>query len=143
MHEGLTVLTDLGYENAADGLRHPVKKPKGGELAESDQACNAVIRGVHAVAERANALLKVTFKALRRPFDILSPLRRKSRGRSLLQAPHHFRTTHGGRHRHARSVQQPAGAGTHLKTSMASTPWYRKGDPTYLCMTDSPSPRSP
>jgi hypothetical protein len=35
-------------------------------LAESDQAFNAVIRGVHAIAERANTLLKVTFKALRR-----------------------------------------------------------------------------
>lgn len=63
---GIPTLTDLGYENAADGFRYPVKEPKGGELAESDKAFNAVIRGVHAVAERANALLKVTFKALRR-----------------------------------------------------------------------------
>jgi hypothetical protein len=63
---GIPTLTDLGYENAGAGLRHPVKKPKGGELAESEQTFNAVIRGVHAVAERANALLKVTFKALRR-----------------------------------------------------------------------------
>jgi hypothetical protein len=30
------------------------------------QAFNKVIRGIHGVAERANALLKVTFKALRR-----------------------------------------------------------------------------
>ncbi|MFI6359158.1 transposase family protein [Streptomyces sp. NPDC050743] len=63
---GIPTLTDLGYENAADGLRHPVKKPKDGELADCDKAFNAVSRGVHAVAERANALLKVTFKALRR-----------------------------------------------------------------------------
>jgi hypothetical protein len=63
---GIPTLTDLGYENAEPGFRHPVKKPKGRELAEPDQAFNAVIRGVHAVAERANALLKVTFKALRR-----------------------------------------------------------------------------
>jgi hypothetical protein len=60
---GIPTLTDLGHENAADGLRHPLKKPKGGELAESDQAFNAAIRGVHAVAKRANALLKVTFRA--------------------------------------------------------------------------------
>ncbi|AWK09795.1 IS5/IS1182 family transposase [Streptomyces spongiicola] len=63
---GIPTLTDLGYENAGPGFRHPVKKPKGRELPEPDQAFNAVIRGVHAVAERANALLKVTFKALRR-----------------------------------------------------------------------------
>lgn len=25
---GVPTLTDLGYENAADGLRHPVKKPR-------------------------------------------------------------------------------------------------------------------
>ncbi|GKQ38502.1 hypothetical protein ALMP_50330 [Streptomyces sp. A012304] len=49
-----------------DGLRHPVKKPKSGELTEPNKAFNAVIRGVHPVAERANALLEVTFKALRR-----------------------------------------------------------------------------
>jgi hypothetical protein len=59
-------LTDLGYENADDGFRHPVKKPKGGELGDAQQTFNSVIRGVHAVAERANTLLKVTFKALRR-----------------------------------------------------------------------------
>ncbi|GGN86554.1 hypothetical protein GCM10011579_078470 [Streptomyces albiflavescens] len=62
---GIPTLTDLGYENAGEGLRHPVKKPKGGELTEPEKAFNAVIRGVHGVAERANALLKVTFKALR------------------------------------------------------------------------------
>lgn len=50
---GVPTLTDLGYENAGTGFRHPVKKPKGGELAEPDQTFNAVIRGVHAVAERA------------------------------------------------------------------------------------------
>lgn len=63
---GVPTLTDLGYENVGPGFRHPVKKPKGGELTEPDQAFNVVIRGVHAVAGRANALLKVTFKALRR-----------------------------------------------------------------------------
>lgn len=61
---GVPTLTDLGYENAGPGFRHPVKRPKGGELAEPDKAFNAVVRGIHAVSERANALLKVTFKAL-------------------------------------------------------------------------------
>ncbi|MCX5317231.1 transposase family protein [Streptomyces sp. NBC_00154] len=59
-------LTDLGYQNAGAGLRHPVKKPKGGELTDDAKAFNSVIRGVHGVAERANVLLKVTLKALRR-----------------------------------------------------------------------------
>ncbi|CAM5230286.1 hypothetical protein SALBM311S_07128 [Streptomyces alboniger] len=62
----IPTLTDLGYENAGDGFRHPVKRPNGSELDDEQQAFNSVIRGVHAVAERANALLKVTFKALRR-----------------------------------------------------------------------------
>lgn len=42
-------------EDAADGSRHPAEKPEGGELAESDQAFSAVIRGVHA----ALALLRL------------------------------------------------------------------------------------
>ncbi len=62
----IPTLTDLGYQNAGAGLRHPAKKPKGGELTNDAQAFNSVIRGVHGVAERANALLKVTFKALHR-----------------------------------------------------------------------------
>lgn len=40
-------------------MRHPVKRTKGGELAELDHAFNAVIRGVHAVAERADGLLQL------------------------------------------------------------------------------------
>ena len=63
---GIPTLTALAYENAGDGFQHPVKKPKGSELAEHDKAFNAVIRTVHAVAEHANALVKVTFKVLRR-----------------------------------------------------------------------------
>ena len=33
----LPTLTDLGYENAGPGFRHPVKKPQGGELTEHQQ----------------------------------------------------------------------------------------------------------
>jgi hypothetical protein len=62
----LLTLTDLGYENLSPALRHPVKKPKGGRLTDDQRAFNQVIRGIHAVAERANSLLKTTFKALRR-----------------------------------------------------------------------------
>ncbi|GLW98181.1 hypothetical protein Misp02_22680 [Microtetraspora sp. NBRC 16547] len=63
--DGLLTLTDLGYENLSPAIRTPVKKPKNAELTEQ-KAYNQVIRGVHAVAERANSLLKTTFKALRR-----------------------------------------------------------------------------
>lgn len=59
-------LVDLGYENAGDGFRHPIKKPTRGELTEAPQTYNTVIRGIHGACERANSLLKTTFKALRR-----------------------------------------------------------------------------
>jgi hypothetical protein len=62
----MPILVDLGYENAGTGFRHPVKKPAGGELTEAQQTYNKVIRGIHGVCERANSLLKTTFKALRR-----------------------------------------------------------------------------
>jgi hypothetical protein len=62
----MPTLVDLGYENAGDGFRHPFKKPAGGELTEEQQTYNKVIRSIHGVCERANSLLKTTFKALRR-----------------------------------------------------------------------------
>ncbi len=89
----IPTLTDLGYENAGPGFRHPVKKPKGGELAEPDQAFNSVIRCVHAVAERANALLKVTFKALRRVSLDPSAITRIARAAPVLLQLEHGRTT--------------------------------------------------
>ncbi|MGI5485513.1 HARBI1 family protein [Microtetraspora malaysiensis] len=63
---GLLTLTDLGYENLSPAIRTPVKKPKNAQLTDEQKAYNQVIRGVHAIAERANSLLKTTFKALRR-----------------------------------------------------------------------------
>jgi hypothetical protein len=59
-------LVDLGYENTDDAFRHPVKKPTGGKLTETQQTYNKVIRGIRGICERANSLLKTTFKALRR-----------------------------------------------------------------------------
>lgn len=65
--EDMPTLTDLGYEGlAGPALRMPVKRQKGVELGDAQQQYNLLIRGVHAVAERANSLLKMTFKALRR-----------------------------------------------------------------------------
>jgi DDE superfamily endonuclease len=90
---GTPTLTDLGYENAGDGFRHPVKKPKGGELTEDDQTFNKVIRSIHGVAERANALLKVTFKALRRVSLDPASITRIARAALVLLQLEHGRTT--------------------------------------------------
>ncbi|MFD6327247.1 transposase family protein, partial [Streptomyces sp. NPDC058442] len=90
---GIPTLTDLGYENAADGFRHPYKKPKGGELTEEQRTFNAVIRGIHGVAERANALLKVTFKALRRVSLDPAAITRIARAALVLLQLEHGRTT--------------------------------------------------
>lgn len=90
---GIPTLTDLGYENIGDGFRHPVKKPQGGKLTEEQRAFNAVIRGVHGVAERANALLKVTFKALRRVTLDPSAITRIARAALVVLQLEHGRTT--------------------------------------------------
>ncbi|WP_067137183.1 HARBI1 family protein [Microtetraspora malaysiensis] len=89
---GVPTLTDLGYENAGPGLRHPVKKPKGGELAGDAKAFNQLIRGVHGVAERANALLKVTFKTLRRVSLDPAAITRIARAALVLLQVEHGRT---------------------------------------------------
>jgi DDE superfamily endonuclease len=62
----LATLGDLGYEGEKDTVVVAFKKPKGGELTEEQKAHNKEHNGKRAVGERANALLKVTFKALRR-----------------------------------------------------------------------------
>lgn len=63
---GIPTLTDLGYLDLSPAIRHPRKKPNGGELTEAQTTYNKVIRGVHGIGERADSLLKTTFKALRR-----------------------------------------------------------------------------
>lgn len=60
----MPTLTDLGYIGLSPAIRHPHKKPKGAELTETQTTYNTVIRAVHAVAKRANALLEETFAAL-------------------------------------------------------------------------------
>jgi hypothetical protein len=64
--DGQLGLGDLGYEGEADLLRIPIKKPAGGELTVDQQAYNAVHGALRCLGERANSLLKTTFKALRR-----------------------------------------------------------------------------
>jgi hypothetical protein len=63
--QAVPTLTDLGYINLSPAIRHPFKKPKGGELTGPQKTYNKILRGIHGPAERANCLLKTTFKALR------------------------------------------------------------------------------
>lgn len=88
----LLTLTDLGYANLSPAIRTPIKKPKGGELTVEQRAYNQLIRGVHGVAERANSLLKTTFKALRRVG--LDP----SRIGAIVKAAHVILRLENGRH---------------------------------------------
>ncbi len=62
----LPTLADLGYEGAADIVRVPIKKPAGGTLTDDQKTINALIRGIRGIGERANALLIMRFKAMRR-----------------------------------------------------------------------------
>ncbi|MEU0568593.1 transposase family protein [Nonomuraea sp. NPDC005983] len=63
----LPALADLGYEGAADVVRVPVKKKRHQHRLSDDQhTFNKLLRGLRGVGKRANALLTVTFKALRR-----------------------------------------------------------------------------
>ena len=60
---GLPTLTDKGYAGAGIGIHTPFK---GSNLAIDNQARNRLITCLRAPAERANALFKCTFQALRR-----------------------------------------------------------------------------
>jgi hypothetical protein len=61
----LRVLGDLGYEGEADTITVAFKKPKDGELSDTQKTYNKVHNGIRAIGERGNSLLKTTFKALR------------------------------------------------------------------------------
>jgi hypothetical protein len=60
----IPTLTDLGHISLSPAIRHPYKKPKGAALTKTQTTYNKIIRGIHGVAERANALLKETFATL-------------------------------------------------------------------------------
>jgi DDE superfamily endonuclease len=66
VHDGQPSLADLGYEGASDVFTVPVKTPKNGELTIDQQSFNAVHGTLRCLGERANSLLKTTYKALRR-----------------------------------------------------------------------------
>jgi hypothetical protein len=64
--DGALALADLGYEGEPETFRIPVKKPKGGQLTIDQQAYNAIHGALRCLGERANSLLKTSYKALRR-----------------------------------------------------------------------------
>jgi hypothetical protein len=61
----LRSLGDLGYQGEADTITVAFKKPKDCTLTVLQQQFNTAHNGVRAIGERGNALLKMTFKALR------------------------------------------------------------------------------
>lgn len=64
--DGALALADLGYEGEPATFTIPVKKPKGGQLTIDQQAYNAVHGALRCLGERANSLLKTSYKAPRR-----------------------------------------------------------------------------
>ncbi|WP_306827492.1 transposase family protein [Catenuloplanes nepalensis] len=63
--DDLRALGDLGYEGLADTVTVAYKKPKNGGLLLVQQQFNKAHNSLRAVGERANALLKMIFRALR------------------------------------------------------------------------------
>jgi DDE superfamily endonuclease len=61
----LRTIGDLGYEGESDTITVAFKKPQNGQLTDTQQMFNKAHNRVRAIGERGNALLKMTFKALR------------------------------------------------------------------------------
>src|SRR3954449_12507530 len=59
-------LADLGYEGEQATLTLPIKRTADRPLTDDERCVNALHAATRALAERGNALLKTTFKALRR-----------------------------------------------------------------------------
>src|SRR3954454_19653344 len=59
-------LGDLGYEGEGATLTTPIKRAADRPLTEDERTVNALRAATRALAERGNALLKTTFKSLRR-----------------------------------------------------------------------------
>lgn len=64
--DGRPGLADLGYEGEPDVFTIPFKKSKNQDLTVDQQTFNAVHGALRCLGERANSLLKTTYKALRR-----------------------------------------------------------------------------
>jgi hypothetical protein len=61
----LRSLGDLGYEGEAGSVTLAFKKSENAHLTLVQQQLNQAHNGIRAIGERGNALLKMTFKALR------------------------------------------------------------------------------
>jgi hypothetical protein len=66
VRDDLPGLADPGHEGEAALLRVPVKKIPNRKLTTDQKTYNKLLRGIRGIGERANALLIVRFKALRR-----------------------------------------------------------------------------
>ena len=66
IHDDLRTLGDLGYEGEAGTITVAFKTPAQGRLTTVQQLFTTVHNGIRAVGERGHALLKMTFRALRR-----------------------------------------------------------------------------
>lgn len=64
--DGAPALADLGYEGEPETFTIPFKKPHDGDLTIDQQAYNAIHGALRCLGERANSLLKTTYKVLRR-----------------------------------------------------------------------------
>jgi hypothetical protein len=89
----LPTLGDLGYERHAALITVPIKKTAGTQLSLDQQTYNALQTGLRAIGERANTLLKTTFKALRRVSLDPSHLSDIVAGALVLLHTEHDRTT--------------------------------------------------
>ena len=65
VNDGALALADLGYEGESDTFKVPIKKTAGTELTVDQQSYNAVHGALRCLGERANSLLKTTYKVLR------------------------------------------------------------------------------
>jgi hypothetical protein len=63
--DGPIPIADTGYEGAPASFRLPYKKPTHNELTATQKQFNKVIGAIRTLAEKANADLKMRFKALR------------------------------------------------------------------------------
>lgn len=64
--DGAHALADLGYEGEPEIFTIPFKKPTHEDLTTDQQTYNAVHGALRCLGERANSLIKTTYKALRR-----------------------------------------------------------------------------
>lgn len=84
INDGALALADLGYEGEPETFTIPLKKPKDADLTIDQQSYNAIHGALRCLGERANSLLKTTYKALRHyrgcPWLSVAPrYRRRSR----------------------------------------------------------------